>query len=65
MSDISKCEGRKCKVKEKCWRFVAPADPLWQSYAAFDMYPTEKSTDCEHFWALNVAPKKLKKRKGR
>jgi len=32
MSDISKCDGAGCPQKEKCWRYLAPTSPHWQSY---------------------------------
>jgi hypothetical protein len=56
-SDISKCTGNGCKIKEKCWRFTAPAEPLWQSYAAFDTQPVNKAAECNGFW--DITPKKI------
>jgi len=35
MTDISKCNGTECPVKESCWRYTAPASE-WQSYCAYD-----------------------------
>lgn len=32
MSDITKCSGENCPIKEKCFRFTAETEPLWQSY---------------------------------
>lgn len=42
MTDISKCaglavDGTPCPMRESCWRFVAPPDPHWQSWAAFSL----------------------------
>lgn len=38
--DIAKCPGLSdngdpCPQRESCWRWVAPADRRWQSWAAF------------------------------
>lgn len=36
MSDITKCaNGVCCELKNTCWRWVATANPIWQSYADF------------------------------
>lgn len=32
MSDITKCTGHNCPIKEKCYRFVAESEPMYQSY---------------------------------
>ena len=32
MSDITKCTNDKCPLKDGCYRWTAPADPLRQSY---------------------------------
>lgn len=47
-SDISKCEGQSCPVKESCWRYVCPADPLRQSYIEFEY----KDGKCEGYWEI-------------
>ncbi len=47
MADISKCFGLGCNQREKCYRYTAPNNEHWQSYAAFDaagVYP------CADFW---------------
>lgn len=36
MADISKCRGENCKLKLKCYRFLAPSS-YWQTYATFDL----------------------------
>ena len=46
MSDISKCTGKDCKVKESCYRFTAPPSEYWQSY----IMPQVKDGKCEMYW---------------
>lgn len=47
MADISKCEGKDCPIKEKCYRFTAPAG-MMQTYGCFE-YDHEKKK-CDYFW---------------
>lgn len=35
MTDIAKCRGDGCPIKEKCFRFASKADEHWQSYSNF------------------------------
>jgi len=51
MSDISKCSGDKCPLKDKCYRFTSKASSLWQS----DIDPPpftikKKKFKCDLFW---------------
>lgn len=51
MADITKCANKNCKIKDKCYRFLAKADPLYQSYADFNnskVISTPK--ECEYYW---------------
>jgi hypothetical protein len=32
MPDISKCNGYRCPLKSKCYRFTSTPSPYWQSY---------------------------------
>lgn len=51
MTDISKCLLNTCPLKNKCWRFTAPANPLWQSYGDFKYKITEEGeVKCDYFW---------------
>lgn len=50
MADISMCNGKKCKVKHKCYRYLAEADKFYQSYAEFDKEPVKEEKDCKNFW---------------
>ena len=46
MPDITLCANKNCPLKDKCYRFTATPDPLWQSYADFE--PVKGK--CDHFW---------------
>lgn len=47
MADISKCEGKNCPIKEKCYRFTVPSG-MYQTYGQFE-YDHEKKK-CDYFW---------------
>lgn len=47
MTDISKCRGEGCPIKESCYRFTAP-NGYWQSYSDFK-YEDGK---CEFYWEV-------------
>lgn len=48
MSDISKCNGRDCPIKETCYRFTAPTNTRYQSYGDFD--ERKEGFDCGRYW---------------
>lgn len=48
MADITKCQGRNCKLKETCYRYTAKSDEYWQAWSEFDI--GEKP--CIHYWKL-------------
>lgn len=51
MSDITKCPGTDCPVKDKCYRFTADASEAWQSY--FVEIPGKTEDDkftCDMYW---------------
>lgn len=31
-TDYTRCLGKECPVKEKCYRFIGPLEPFYQSY---------------------------------
>lgn len=31
-TDYTACSGEGCPIKENCYRFTGPREPLWQSY---------------------------------
>ncbi len=47
MSDITKCKGTNCPLKENCFRFTAQGKTMYQSY--FVEVPF-KDNECEMFW---------------
>lgn len=49
MSDITKCSGEKCPLKEKCYRYTAKADEYGQAYFIEVPFDKEKN-ECEHYW---------------
>lgn len=48
MSDITKCPGKDCTLKEDCYRFTAPVNEYRQSY--FVETPKQKNGVCEEYW---------------
>lgn len=59
MSDITKCSGTDCPIKESCWRFKAPSDEYqsvfleipgkWIKNAEFDP-ESDGYFKCDMFW---------------
>ena len=47
MSDITKCTGEGCAMKERCHRFTDPTNPLYQS---FFVSPPIKNGKCQMYW---------------
>ena len=51
MSDITKCHGFDCPVKEKCKRYTAKSSELWQAYFLETPYEkTDNSFRCDMYW---------------
>lgn len=48
MSDISKCTGKECELKEYCYRYLAKNNYIKQSWL-IPMYDKKKK-DCANFW---------------
>jgi hypothetical protein len=53
MTDITKCPGRgengeECPLRDKCWRYLAPADPYAQSWTA----PSRVGDDCDIYFPI-------------
>jgi hypothetical protein len=51
MSDITKCRGTNCPIKEHCKRYTAKANDQWQAY--FTEVPFKIEDDklsCDMFW---------------
>jgi hypothetical protein len=47
MTDICKCKGTDCPLKETCYRFTAKSDDFYQSYF---VDPPIKDGKCDMFW---------------
>ena len=55
MSDIAKCPGTECPIKEKCYRFTAESDEIGQSY--FVEVPGKMENDkftCDMYWGAGA-----------
>lgn len=52
MPDISMCKNESCSIKEKCYRFMAAPNPMWQSYSIFRQ---NEDQTCDFF--LTIKPK--------
>lgn len=50
MSDISKCNGMNCPVKDRCFRFLAPSHPYRQWYVGISSTEAATGEDCHMFW---------------
>lgn len=48
MVDITMCSGHGCPLKDKCYRYTATKNPLWQSY--FMEPPYKHGELCGEFW---------------
>lgn len=49
MTDISKCTGINCPVKEKCYRYTA-SESKYQSYVVAPYKITDGVFSCDIFW---------------
>lgn len=59
MSDITKCPGDNCPLKETCYRFTAIANTFRQFY--FIKSPIKENKTCDDYWEDNYEYKiKLK-----
>ena len=55
MPDISKCDGKNCPLKEKCYRFTATSDKYGQSYFSEPPFTiVEEKFNCNYFWNNEV-----------
>jgi hypothetical protein len=55
MSDITKCGGFDCPMKQACKRYTAPANEYRQSYFLDHPYKIdEKGFSCDMYWGENA-----------
>jgi hypothetical protein len=52
MSDISKCLGRQCKIKETCYRYTSKASEFRQSWFSTPPLTINENgkQECEYYW---------------
>jgi len=48
MSDISKCMGGDCPLKDTCYRYLAPTHPTYQSWLNSVPY----DNGCDFYWEM-------------
>ena len=60
MPDISMCKGLDCPNKTNCYRFMAEAEPLGQSFFSDPPFTLKFEDDneypifkCDYYWPLN------------
>jgi hypothetical protein len=54
MSDITKCTGKDCLVKENCKRFTAE-ESIWQSWFTIPPFKiVQDKFTCEMYWGANA-----------
>ena len=56
MPDISMCLNHSCPLKEKCYRYKAEVNSLWQAYADFTYL-----NGCDYFMPIWEKKKKTTK----
>lgn len=54
MPDITMCTGKDCPKKERCYRFKATPNLIYQSFSDFKERRLEDGS-CEMFWEFVVA----------
>lgn len=59
MPDISMCLNHSCPLKEKCYRYKAEVNSLWQAYADFTYL-----NGCDYFMPIWEKKKKTTKQFG-
>jgi hypothetical protein len=54
MSDITKCCGKGCPLKETCHRFIAKESMMWQSYFGRPPFSINKKGhySCNYYWEI-------------
>ena len=50
MVDLSLCSNHACHSREKCYRYMAKPNELWQAYANF--IPPKGRRKCYHYLAM-------------
>lgn len=50
MADISMCMNKTCPIRTTCYRFLAPANDLRQSYCDFRCIHSKYGAVCDNYW---------------
>ena len=53
MPDMTMCFGQECPFKEKCYRYTAKPDKLYQSYFHEIPYEIEEG-ECDYLWEITT-----------
>ena len=62
MANVTKCRGEDCQLRDRCWRYKAPASEPYDWYSTFDDQKRLLGADtCEYF--VPVLSDKLKETK--
>ena len=59
MADITKCEGNRCAIRGRCYRYLAISNGEYQSYSEWD---GSKGVKCDGFWKVKKIYDKMKKK---
>ena len=59
MSDITKCKGTNCPLKNTCYRYISATNLGWQAWL-IDV-PFKEDNTCELYWKTNEQTKQLQK----
>lgn len=55
MSDLTKCEGKKCPIKDKCYRYTSKSGEYQQSWFTKEPFKIKKGVfKCDMFWGENT-----------
>ncbi len=57
--DNAMCLNEKCPLHKTCYRFIGPANDMWQSYMDFKYDGKKKS--CDNYWLVKDVKKRKKK----
>lgn len=50
MADICMCQTADCPLAKRCYRKLAEAEPLRQTYSIFTFIEKDGIIQCDHFW---------------
>ena len=50
MADITKCTNESCPLKDKCYRWIAQLDSLYQLSKKYEFIADDSGIRCEYFY---------------